>query len=106
MLQQDGPQRKGLLADVADVLFRFQLLQILFGLVQFVFSIPARSSYLWNSYFHMSSAVRSLFRYEARGVSRVMQNTGRIPDAKYLKSDSARILNNVFRVRSDSLKKH
>jgi hypothetical protein len=46
MLQQDGPQGEGLLADVADVLFRFQLLQILFGLVQFVFSIPARSSLL------------------------------------------------------------
>jgi hypothetical protein len=40
-----------------------------------------------NSYFHMSCAVRSLFRYEAE------------IQAEYLKTDSARILNNIFRVR-------
>jgi hypothetical protein len=43
----------------------------------------------------MSSAVRSLFRYEARRVSRVTKNRLNT----YLKTDSARILNNVFRVR-------
>jgi hypothetical protein len=52
----------------------------------------------------MSSAVRLLFRYgisdirpkfEARDVSRVMQNRP--------KTDSARILNNVFRVRLDKV---
>jgi hypothetical protein len=48
-----------------------------------------------NSYFHMSGAVRSLFRYEARRVSRVTKNRLNT----YLKTDSARILNNVFRVR-------
>jgi hypothetical protein len=37
-------------------------------------------------------------KFEARGVSRVMQNRP--------KSDSARILNNVFHVRLGSLKKH
>jgi hypothetical protein len=36
-----------------------------------------------NSYFHMSSAIRSLLRYEA----------------EYLITESARILNNIFRVR-------
>jgi hypothetical protein len=53
----------------------------------------------YNSYFHMSSAVRSLFRYEAeiwaRGVSQVLQNrpnTWKLTAHEYW-------ISNIFRVR-------
>jgi hypothetical protein len=51
-----------------------------------------------NSYFHMSSAVRSLFRYEAEVWSTRRQPSD-AKQAEYLTTDSGRILNNVFRVR-------
>jgi hypothetical protein len=63
--------------------------------------------YIWysylelkNSYFHMSSAVRSLFRYEAEIWSTRRQPSA-AKQAEYRKTDS-----NIFRVRLGSLKKH
>jgi hypothetical protein len=53
----------------------------------------------------MSGAVRSLFRYEAEILSTRRQPNA-AKQAEYLKTDSARILNNIFRVRLDSLKKN
>jgi hypothetical protein len=46
----------------------------------------------------MSSAVRSLFKYEAKIWSRRRQPSA-AKQAEYLKTDSARILNCIFRVR-------
>jgi hypothetical protein len=70
-----------------------------------VSSISSPRLRLGNSYFHMSSAVRSLFRYEAEILSTRRQPSA-AKQAEYLKTDSARILNNIFRVRLGKILKN
>jgi hypothetical protein len=64
---------------------------------EYLGNIPTQFENL-NSYFHMSSTVRSLFRYDTEIWSRMRQPSA-AKQAEYLKTDSARILNNIFRVR-------
>jgi hypothetical protein len=53
----------------------------------------------------MSSVVKSLFRYEAEIWSTRRQPSA-AKQAEYLKTDSARILNDIFRVRLGKLLKN